>query len=372
MKYLLRNRQFIQRLRSINFLVLCLIVIISCIGFAILYSAGGGKWSPWAGKQIVRFIIGFIVMLAVASTDIRFWFRNAYSIYFSALALLILVELVGMVGMGAQRWINLYFFNLQPSEIMKIAVVLALARYFYNMTAYDIRKLSHLIPPFAMIFIPAGLVMKQPDLGTALVLIMVGCTMIYYAGMPRWLIVTGSLVIMAAMPIMWSIMHGYQKNRILTFIDPERDPLGAGYHQLQSKIALGSGGIFGKGYLQGTQSHLNFLPEKQTDFVFTMYSEEFGFIGGIFLLVLYFLLIGYGYSVANQCRHRFGSLLASGLNMILFVYVFINVGMVTGLLPVVGVPLPLVSYGGTSMLTVLLGIGFILCVDVQKNKSPGI
>lgn len=372
MRHWLWNRPFFQRMRCINVMILVLISLIAFVGFAVLYSAGGGNLHPWAEKQMLRFLIGIVLMAIVASVDIRFWFRNAYFFYFFAMSLLILVEIVGMVGMGAQRWINLYFFNLQPSEIMKIAIVLAIARYFYNMQIHEIRKLSNLLPAFLMVIAPAGLVMRQPDLGTAIVLTMVGGMMIYYAGLPKWIIVAASALVTAAMPVLWHFMHGYQRNRILTFLNPDRDPLGAGYHQLQSKIALGSGGVFGKGFLKGTQSHLNFLPEKQTDFVFTMYSEEFGFIGGLLLLLLYFILIGYGYSIADQCRHRFGSLLAAGINTILFVYVFINVAMVTGLLPVVGVPLPLVSYGGTSMLTVLIGIGFILCVDVQKNRSPGI
>lgn len=362
------NRSQQRKLASINPWILGLIVLIASIGFSILYSAGGGNLKPWAGKQIVRFCIGMALMISIAMVDIRFWFRNAYIIYFSVLGLLILVELIGLVGMGAQRWINLYFFHLQPSELMKISLVLVLARYFYSVSSEESQNIYKLIPAFVLVFVPAGFILKQPDLGTALVLIMVGCTLIYYSGLPNWFIYTAGGLVFAAAPVLWTRMHGYQKNRVLTFLDPSRDPLGAGYHQHQSKIALGSGGIFGKGYLEGTQSHLNFLPEKQTDFVFTMYSEEFGFIGGVFLLCLYAILIGYGHSVALQCRNRFGSLLAGGINTILFIYVLVNVGMVAGLLPVVGVPLPLVSYGGTSMMTVLMGLGFVLSVDIHKNR----
>ncbi len=362
------NRSLQRKLTNINPWIVGLIVIIACIGFSILYSAGGGNIKPWAGKQIARFCMGLFIMVMIALVDIRFWFRNAYVIYFTVLGLLLLVEVFGLVGMGAQRWINLYFFHLQPSELMKISLVLVLARYFYGLSSDDSQRISSLIPAFILVFIPALFILKQPDLGTALVLIMVGCTLIYYAGLPNWVIYSATGLMCAAAPVLWTKMHGYQKNRVLTFLDPSRDPLGAGYHQHQSKIALGSGGVFGKGYLEGTQSHLNFLPEKQTDFVFTMYAEEFGFIGGVFLLTLYAILVAYGYSVASQCRNRFGSLLASGINTIIFIYVIVNVGMVTGLLPVVGVPLPLVSYGGTSMLTVLMGLGFILSVDVHKTR----
>ncbi|USO01840.1 MAG: rod shape-determining protein RodA [Alphaproteobacteria bacterium] len=362
------SRTHQRKIRSINPWIVGLLTLIACIGFAILYSAGGGHLKPWASRQIVRFGVGLSMMIAIALVDIRFWFRNAYLMYFWVLGLLIVVELFGLVGMGAQRWINLYFFHLQPSELMKISLVVALARYFYGLSIYDTQKLTSLMPAFALVFIPALFILKQPDLGTALVLIMVGCTLIYYSGLPNWIIGMASTLVLAAMPLMWNRMHGYQKNRVLTFLDPGRDPLGAGYHQLQSKIALGSGGIFGKGFLEGTQSHLNFLPEKQTDFVFTMYSEEFGFIGGVFLLILYAILIAYGYTVSTQCRNRFGSLLAAGISTILFIYVIVNVGMVAGLLPVVGVPLPLVSYGGTSMITVLMGMGFIISVDIHKNR----
>ena len=360
-----------QKLLQINWPMVALICILASIGFVMLYSAAGGRFDPWADRQMVRFAVGLGMMLTVAILDLRLWLRFAYLIYGGALALLVAVEIAGEIGMGAQRWIDLGFFQLQPSELMKVALILALARYFHGLEADSVRRVLPLVPPLAMIGLPALLVLKQPDLGTAGMLIMGGGAMFFAAGVRLWkfgvLIAAG----LAAIPVAWNLLHDYQKNRVLTFLDPERDPLGSGYHILQSKIAFGSGGVFGKGFLLGTQSHLNFLPEKQTDFIFTMLAEEFGLAGALTLLVIYAVLIAYGFAIALRSRSHFGRLLALGLTFNLFLFVFINTAMVMGIIPVVGVPLPLVSYGGTAMLTVLIGFGLIMSVYIHRDARIG-
>jgi len=364
-----------EKLWHFNWSLLLLVSLTAAVGFAALFSAANGDWQPWATRQMVRYAAGLSILFAVALIDIRIWLRWAYVIYGGGLALLVLVEVMGSVGMGAQRWIDLGVFQLQPSELMKIAMVLALARYFHGASLEDTGRVLHLFVPLAMIGLPVALVLKQPDLGTALMLAMTGGVMFWLAGVRLWKFMLVAAAGAAAVPVVWQFLHSYQRQRILTFLNPENDPLGAGYHILQSKIALGSGGLFGKGFLEGTQSHLNFLPEKQTDFIFTMLAEEFGLIGGLGLLGLYALLIAYGVAVALRCQSHFGRLVAMGVTSTLFLYVFINVAMVMGLLPVVGVPLPLISYGGTAMLTVLAGFGFIINVwihrDVWINRRGG-
>jgi rod shape determining protein RodA len=345
---------------GINWGLLLLLTCIACMGFAMLYSAANGHWEPWAAKQVVRFAVAVVIMIAVATVDLRFWLRSAYFIYIAAVVLLVAVEVRGAVGMGAQRWIDLGVIQLQPSELMKIALVLALARYFSMLTVEEIGRPVRLILPALFILLPAALVMKQPDLGTAMMLVLSGGAIFFLAGVRWWKF---ALVLAAgggAAPVAWRFLRDYQKNRILNFLDPENDPLGAGYHSLQSKIAIGSGGLFGKGFMAGSQAHLSFLPEKQTDFIFTMLAEEFGLIGCIVLLAAYTLVFIYGFAIAFRSRNHFGRLLALGLTINVFLYVFINTGMVMGLLPVVGVPLPLISYGGTAMLTVMFGFGLKL------------
>ena len=310
-------------------------------------------------------------MLAVAVTDIRLWMRYAYTLYFLVLALLIAVEVMGVIGMGAQRWINLGFIQLQPSEIMKITLVLALARYFHGATLEEIGRPSFLLIPLALLGAPVVLVLRQPDLGTAIMLSLTAGVIFFVAGVRAWKFGLIIGAVLAAMPLAWTMLHGYQKRRILTFLDPESDPLGAGYHILQSKIALGSGGVFGKGFLGGTQSHLNFLPEKQTDFIFTMLAEEFGMAGGLALLGIYALVLIYGFAIALRVRNQFGRLVTMGIIGTFFFYIFINIAMVMGLVPVVGVPLPLVSYGGTAMLSLMIGFGFVLCAYVHRDVRVG-
>lgn len=269
--------------------------------------------------------------------------------------------------MGAQRWIDLGVIQLQPSELMSVTLVLALARYFHSLDEDNTRKLRYLIVPALMILVPVVLVLKQPDLGTALVLLICGTALLFLAGVGLWVFGAVGVVVASLLPVIWRFLRDYQKNRIYTFLNPDSDPLGAGYHILQSKIALGSGGLFGKGFLLGTQSHLSFLPEKQTDFIFTTLAEEFGLFGGLVLICLYAAIIAYACAIALRSRNHFGRLLGFGIVVNFFLYVFINIAMVTGLIPVVGVPLPLVSYGGTAMLTVMFGFGLVMAVDVDRD-----
>jgi len=354
---------------QINWGLILIVTATAAIGVAMLYSAANGSWNPWATRQIARYAVGLVILITIALVDISFWWRYAYLLYAVLLALLIAVEVVGSIGMGAQRWINLGVIKLQPSELMKVGLALALARYFHGASTEDVRRIPYLIVPLLLIALPSALVLKQPDLGTALFLIMIGGAVFFVAGVQLWKFGLVLAAAGAAVPIVWSTLRTYQQKRILTFLDPESDPLGAGYHILQSKIALGSGGLFGKGFMQGSQSHLNFLPEKQTDFIFTMMAEEFGMVGGLVLLGLYILIMIYGFAIGLRSRTHFGRLLAMGLTSMLFLYVFINIAMVMGLIPVVGVPLPLISYGGTAMLTLMIGIGFLINVYVHRDVT---
>ncbi|MCW5730288.1 MAG: rod shape-determining protein RodA [Alphaproteobacteria bacterium] len=356
-----------RKLWEVNWGLVLLVSLVASVGFAMLYSAAGGSLDPWASRQMIRFGVGLVLMLAIAVIDLRFWLKFAYPAYAMAVLLLVAVMVFGTIGMGARRWIDLGPFNIQPSEVMKIALILALARYFHGLTIEEVRKIRWLLIPLAMILLPAGLVMKQPDLGTALLLIMTGGIILFFAGVRLWKFALALGAGLGTIPIAWQLMHDYQRRRVLTFLDPENDPLGSGYHILQSKIALGSGHIFGKGFLQGTQAHLNFLPEKQTDFIFTTLAEEMGMAGALTLIGLYICIFAYGLAIALRARHQYGRLVAAGFTGMFFLYVFINIAMVTGLVPVVGVPLPLVSYGGTSMMTLLVGMGLLLNVYVHRD-----
>ena len=360
-----------EKLWHVSWSFVLLVTVVCSVGFLTLYSAANGSIDPWASRQMMRFFVGLVVMLAVAMVDIRFWMRWAYVLYCVALVLLVAVEVRGSVGMGAQRWIDLGFIQLQPSEIMKITLVLALARFFHGASYQDVGRPLFLIPPLIMVFLPVGLVLKQPDLGTAMMLTLASGAMFFLAGVRLWkfgLIIAAGL---GAIPVAWKFMREYQRQRIITFLNPENDPLGAGYHILQSKIALGSGGMFGKGFMLGTQSHLNFLPEKQTDFIFTMLAEEWGMVGGVVLVSLYCLILVYGYAMSLRARSQFAQLVGLGLTTTFFLYAFINIAMVMGLVPVVGVPLPLISYGGTAMLTLLFGFGLVMSVYIHRDVHIG-
>lgn len=360
-----------EKLYNISFSYVMFIVILAAIGIVMLYSAANGNWSPWAINQLIRFGMGFAVMIVLALTDIKLLLRYAYVFYFITLILLVVVEVAGHTGMGATRWINLGFIKLQPSEFMKIAMVLVLARYFHTSSLQSIESVRGIIPPLLMAIFPAFLIVLQPDLGTALMLIFTTAAMFFVVGVQIWKFVVVFIGGLITIPFAWHFLHDYQQNRVLTFLNPERDPLGAGYHIIQSKIALGSGGVIGKGFLKGSQSHLNFLPEKHTDFIFTMLSEEFGLVGAVLVVILNILILAYSYSFALKSTSYFGKLLAIGLATNYFMYVFINIAMVLGLLPVVGIPLPLISYGGTVMLSIMASFGIILCVHINRNVPLG-
>ncbi|MFN7038972.1 MAG: rod shape-determining protein RodA [Alphaproteobacteria bacterium] len=358
-----------QKLVKFPYFMLSIIFIISSVGFLMMYAAANGSFFPWASKQITNFIIFFVVMLIVAVTNIRFWYRISYLAYGITLFLLILVEIKGHTAMGATRWINFGLFKLQPSELMKLCLVLALARYFHDLYIRKVANFIYLIPPLIMTLIPFIFISKQPDLGTGIILILVSGMMFFIAGVRIWKFLLVIVSVLVLSPIAWNMMHDYQKQRILTFLNPESNRLGSGYNIIQSKISIGSGGFFGKGLVQGSQSQLNFLPEHQTDFIFAMLAEELGFIGSITLIFLYCLLICYGMFIAVNCKNHYGRLLAAGVNIIFFLHIFINIGMVMGLLPVVGVPLPLLSYGRTMMMTILIGFGLILNVRIHSNYN---
>jgi rod shape determining protein RodA len=359
-----------DKLSQLNLGLMALIVAMACVGFTALYSAAGGSFEPWASRQIVRFVFGFVLMIIIALIDIKWWQRLSYFAYAGGLVLLLAVEVMGAIGMGAQRWINLGFIQLQPSEMMKIATIMALAQYFHAATVEEMNKFKVLIIPTILILMPVALVMLQPDLGTALMIMMGGGIIYFLVGISYWIFGVIILAGLACLPIAWFfLLHDYQKERVLTFLDSERDPLGAGYHITQSKIALGSGGFDGKGFLNGTQSRLNFLPEKQTDFIFTLWAEEWGFIGSVLILVLVMVTLSYCFFIAMRCRSTFARVLAMGLGANFSLYVFINVAMIMGLIPVVGVPLPLISYGGTAMLTALVSFGLIMSANVHRGAK---
>jgi rod shape determining protein RodA len=359
----------LEKLRLLNWPFVLVVGLVALVGYGMLYSASGGSHTPWAWRHGVRFGVGLGAMLVVALIDVRFWFRCAYVIYGAALLGLIAVEFAGQVAMGAQRWLDFGLFQLQPSEVMKIALVMALARYFHSAYLEDVARPLRLTTPSLLALLPATLVLKQPDLGTSVMLLGGAGAMFFLAGVRWWKFTLVVGAVSAALPIIWQQLRAYQKQRVMTFLDPERDPLGAGYHIIQSKIALGSGGLWGKGFLKGTQSQLSFLPEKQTDFVFTMLAEEAGLLGALGLLFLLLVLIGYGFVFALRARSHFGRLLAAGIATTFCLYVVMNVAMVTGLVPVVGVPLPMISYGGTAMMTVLFGFGLMLGVDIHRDVA---
>lgn len=352
---------------QVNWALVLLVTLIASVGFAMLYSAANGNISPWASKQMTVFAAGLVMMLVIAVIDIRFWLRYAYLFYALTVGLLVYVEFFGTEINNAQRWIKLGQFQVQPSEFMKITLIMVLARYFHRLNVEDIGRPHFLIVPLLLIAAPVLLIQRQPDLGTALFLVICGGAMFFLAGVRIWKFVVVLTGTVAALPVAWPFLLDYQKDRILTFLSSDVDPLKEGYHIMQSKIALGSGGLFGRGFMQGTQSHLKFLPERQTDFIFTMLAEEFGLVGGLGLIGLYALLLLYGLSIALRCQNQFGRLLAMGVVVMFFLYAFINIAMVMGMIPVVGLPLPLISFGGTALITVMAGFGFLICVSVHRD-----
>jgi rod shape determining protein RodA len=361
------------KLLRVNWPLTLLTVAVACIGFMMLYSVAGGSADPWASRQMTRFAVGFAGMTVVALIDIRFWRLMAWPTYAVVVALLLAVEFIGVTGMGAQRWIDLGFIQLQPSEAMKVALVMALAAYYAWLPEDRVSRPLWLIPPLALTGLPVLLVLMQPDLGTSLLLLIGAGAMMFLAGV-HWLYFTaagagaGGLVwaVLASRGTEWQLLKDYQYRRIETFLDPSSDPLGAGYHITQATIALGSGGLGGRGFMQGTQSRLNFLPEKHTDFIFTTLAEEFGFLGAMALLTLYGLILLFCTLSALMNRNRFGALLTGGIAVTFFLFFAVNMAMVMGLAPVVGVPLPLVSYGGSAMLVLLFAFGLAQSAHIHR------
>ena len=349
------------------FVPMCMVLAISIV---VLYSAGGGNWKPFALSQLMKIVLGFGVFFYAAFTNIKTWVKSAYLIYAVALIMIVLVTFVGHTGMGAQRWLNLGFIHIQPSELIKIALVLALARYFAWFNSVELGQFKNYIAPMLMLLMPFGLIVAQPDLGTALSLGMITVGMFYIVGAnKKWFIIATILGLLAA-PVVWfGGLHDYQRGRIITFLNPDSDIQGAGYQINQAKIAFGSGGMTGKGYMAGTQSQQSFLPEKQTDFIFTMLGEEFGFIGAFGLLMIYTWIVVLLFWTAKMCRNRFGQLICFGFMLNFFVYYFINISMVLGLLPTVGVPLPLMSFGGSSLLSLMFGFGLCQNAHIHKDQQ---
>lgn len=355
---------------QISWLYVLLLCGVAAVGYAALYSAAGGSPEPYAARHVLRFAAGLVLMIAIAMVNTRFIARVAWPAYAVSLALLVVVARYGHVGKGAQRWIELGGLQLQPSELMKITLVLALASWFHRASIERIGNPLFLIPPTLAVLVPVGLIVKEPNLGTAVIVALLGAAMFFAAGVRWWKFVLVALPLPFAANIVYHHLHDYQRARIDTFLDPESDPLGAGYNIIQSKIALGSGGMWGKGFLQGTQGHLDFLPEKQTDFIFTMIGEEFGLVGSLALMALLAFVVLGGMLIALRCRNQFGRLVAFGIAVNFFLYVFVNIAMVMGVIPVGGVPLPLISHGGSAMITVMIGFGLLMSVHVHRDQEP--
>lgn len=359
--------KLLQKLALMNWGLVLLLCMIGSIGFLALWSAGAGDMHKYADMHVIRFSAGLFGAICVGLISIRFWRQMAWPLYIISVLMLIYVDIRGHIGMGAQRWIDLGFMQLQPSEIMKPALIMALAAYFEKKDITQISLLRTVIPALFIILFPVAVVIGQPDLGTGTALMLAGLAVLFTVGVSWWYFLLGAGAVAGAIPLAWHFLHEYQRNRIRIFLEPDLDPLGTGYHITQSKIAIGSGGVSGKGFLQGTQSKLNFLPEKQTDFIFTLWSEEWGMMGGLVLLGLFLLTFAYGWLIALNCRYTYARLLVMGLTINISIYVLINSGMVMGLLPVVGIPMPMVSHGGTAMLSVLFCYGLILSASIHRD-----
>ncbi len=359
---------FFQKLRSIDWILVLCILLIGFISFFSMYSTDGGEILFHTKNHIVRFVIFFSMMLIISFINIKFWHSISYLFYLVVLGLLVAASLYGITASGSQRWINLYFINLQPSELMKIAIIAFFAKYYHRMQITQVNKMVNIIIPFVILVIPIFLVITQPDLGTSILIALSGLMVLWLAGINLKFFVYSSLLLIISAPFVISFLKPYQKLRILTFFNPDKDPLGAGYQIIQSKIAVGSGGLYGKGFLKGTQGYLEFLPEKHTDFIFTLFSEEFGFIGSFLLLVLYAVMIYRIVYIGFQSRSFFGRLYCFGFASAIFIFIAVNMCMVLGLLPIVGSPLPIMSYGGSSMLATMLGFGIVMSAKIYQRQ----
>ena len=359
---------FFQKLRSFDFILIFCVLCLGVISNLSMYSTDGGQFLYHSKSHFVRFVTFFSMMIILSFINLRFWHSTAYLFYTITLAFLIWASIYGITASGSQRWINLYFINLQPSELMKIAIIVCFARYFHREQMTNINSFKNIIVSIAILILPILLVISQPDLGTSILIAMSGIIVMWLAGFNIKYFVYSGLTLVISLPFVISILKPYQKLRVLSFFNPDRDPLGAGYQIIQSKIAVGSGGLTGKGYLKGTQSYLEFLPEKHTDFIFTLFSEEHGFVGSVILLILYAVLIFRILNIGSKSRSYFGKLFCYGFGSAIFVYVAVNMSMVLGLLPIVGSPLPIMSYGGSSMLATMIGLGIVMSTKIHSKQ----
>ncbi len=363
------NFSFFQKFKNFDYILLTCIVLLGSISLVTMYSTDGGKILFHTKSHFTKLIVFTLMMLIFSFINIKFWFLFGYIFYLSVIGLLVWTYLFGIKSSGSQRWIDLYFINLQPSELMKICIIMCLAKYFHRMKLENVNSIYTILTSLIIIILPMGLVIVQPDLGTSLLIAISGIAVLWFAGVNHKYFIYTMLGFLISLPFIISFLKPYQKMRVLTFLNPDRDPLGAGYQIIQSKIAVGSGGIFGKGFLKGTQSYLEFLPEKHTDFIFTLFSEEFGFVGSAFLLLIYAIIIYRIVAVGASSRSYFAKLFCYSFGASIFVYITINMSMVLGLLPIVGSPLPIMSYGGSSMLATMFGFGVVMSAKVHNQQA---
>ena len=363
------NLSLKDKIFAFDFTLFFLILLLGIISLFAMYSSERGNFSYHTQSHLYRFGIFFLLFIIISFFRIQFWYKSAYLFYFIVLILLFAVDLFGITASGSKRWISLFFINLQPSELMKVSLIIFLARYYYKIPSQNVNNIKHIFIPFFSLMIPVFLVVSQPDLGTAVLIAISGLIVIWLTGFRIKYFLYSFIVLICLIPVGISFLKPYQKTRILTFFNPESDPLGAGYQIIQSKIALGSGGIFGKGFLQGSQSYLDYLPEKHTDFIFTLFSEEFGFIGSLILLLIYAFVIYRIAAIGNQSKNNFAKLFCFGFAAAFFVYVTVNMAMVLGLLPIVGAPLPIMSYGGSSMLSIMIGLGIVMSCKIHNQDD---
>ena len=362
---------FRDKILSLDLVLFFSVLILGIISFFAMYSTDAGKFDYHTKSHIIRFIVFFTLFIIISFLKINYWYNSSTYFYLLILILLVLVKFFGLSSSGSQRWLNLYFINLQPSELMKIALILFLSKYYHRISSSDVNRLKYLLSPLVALIFPIILVITQPDLGTAFLIAAGGVIVIWLAGVKMKFFAYLAVVFLSLAPVAISFLKPYQKSRILTFLDPSRDPLGAGYQITQSKIAIGSGGLFGKGFLNGSQSYLDYLPEKHTDFIFTLFSEEFGFFGSCFILTLYILITWRIVSIGNGFRDTFGKLFCYSFATAFFLYVAVNMGMVLGLIPIVGAPLPILSYGGSSMMAMMFGLGIVMSCKIHKDQPIG-
>ena len=363
------NQSFKEKFFALDFMLIFLILLLGIISLFAMYSSERGNFSYHTQSHLYRFSVFFLLFIVISFFKIQFWYKSAYLFYFSVLVLLFAVDWFGIIASGSKRWISLFFINLQPSELMKVSLIVFLARYYNKIPSQNVHNIKYIIIPFLSFMIPVFLVVSQPDLGTAVLIAITGLIIIWLTGFRIKYFLYSFFVLICLVPVGISFLKPYQKSRILTFLNPERDPLGAGYQIIQSKIAVGSGGLFGKGFLQGSQSYLDYLPEKHTDFIFTLFSEEFGFVGAVFILIIYALIIYRIALVGRNSRNNFARLFCYGFAAAFFVYVTVNMAMVLGLLPIVGAPLPIMSYGGSSMLSVMIGLGIVMSCKLHQDEE---